>query len=229
MWRPAIGSPAPSHHRLHRPTTRRGQDRPRDPPLHQALPRPPLLPTPTQQRRHTPTCPRYAPLTPVEASCSMLIARRARAPSGADRTARLPGRCAAGLEPAHRYGHLPVSRTRRRLAGPRSLSGRRVRSRERASSDWGYCRRQTILPAYCSRPDDGSTLVTMHVPYLVSIGSPSAGGSGSSATTTSSHVCPSIVTMNRCNGRSSAGGSGGCGRLSGRWPRSPLAAADGRT
>ena len=59
-------------------------------------------------------------------------------------------------------------------------------------------RRQTILPAYWPPPDEGSASVTMQVPYLVSIASPSPGSCGSSTPWISVQFGASIVIVNLC-------------------------------
>jgi hypothetical protein len=62
------------------------------------------------------------------------------------------------------------------------------------SSDYG--RRATILPACSPVSGKSSPPVTKHVPYLVSMVSPSEGSSGSSTSSRSCQPGPSIVTVN---------------------------------
>jgi hypothetical protein len=57
--------------------------------------------------------------------------------------------------------------------------------------------RQTILPSYDPARNDSSVCVTTHVPYFVSIVSPTVGSRGSSTASTSFQVGASISTMNR--------------------------------
>jgi hypothetical protein len=54
-----------------------------------------------------------------------------------------------------------------------------------------------ILPAYGALPGDASVSVTKHVPYFVSIVSPTTGSRGSSMSWKSFQSGVSIVTMNR--------------------------------
>jgi hypothetical protein len=60
--------------------------------------------------------------------------------------------------------------------------------------------RQTILPWYGAVPGDASVCITKHVPYFVSIVSPTIGSRGNSTSSKSSQVGAWIVILNRLMG-----------------------------
>jgi hypothetical protein len=60
--------------------------------------------------------------------------------------------------------------------------------------------RQTILPWYGAVPGDASVCITKHVPYFVSIVSPTTGSRGNSTSSKSSQVGASILILNRLMG-----------------------------